>query len=63
MEYIGNYIVAGLLVVVALVALVQTALSRRDNRRTRQQLSTRPSDDDPEQSYQEDVKDQQKRPR
>ncbi len=67
MEFIGNYIVAGLLAVVALVALVQTTLSRRSDRWSRPRLradteTDNASDDMPEQSYQQDVKDRQKTP-
>ncbi len=67
MEFIGNYVVAGLLAVVALVALVQTALSRRSDRWSRPRLragteTDNASDDMPEQSYQQDVKDRQKAP-
>ncbi len=68
MEYIVNYIVAGLLAVVALVALVQTTLSRRSDRWSRPRLradteTDNASDDVPEQSYQQDVKDRRNDPR
>ncbi len=46
MEYIVNYIVAGLLAVVALVALVQTAIARRNDRWSRPELKERRGPDD-----------------
>ncbi len=68
MEFIGNYVVAGLLAVVALVALVQTAVSRRHNRLSRPRLragteTEKSPDDDAERSYQQDVKDRNRAPR